>query len=154
MCWGYIPAHGGVIKTWEMDEKKAFGPHLTIDASGCDRAKLTDQLHIYRLLDELPAKIGMTKMTLPYVVEWLDKWAETPGYTGFVMLAESHISIHTFPDSDYVFIDIFSCRNFDVDQAKQVLIDAFGAKKATVNIVQRGLDFPRPERIKLSLNKP
>ena len=129
----------------EQNGHKAFGPHLTIDASGCDRATLVNQLAIYRLLDELPGKIGMTKMTLPYVVEWLDKWAATPGFSGFVMLAESHISLHTFPDSDYVFIDIFSCRMFDVEKATKLLVDAFGAKKVTVNVVHRGLDFPRPE---------
>lgn len=131
----------------EQDGQQAFGPHLTIDASGCDRKKLVNQLAIYRLLNELPARIGMTKMTLPYVVEWLDKWATTPGYSGFVMLAESHVSIHTFPDSDYVFIDIFSCRGFDVEKAKKLLLNAFGAKKATVNLVQRGMDFPRPMKV-------
>lgn len=138
-------ALGGVVKTGEMEQTQAFGPHLIIDAGGCDRAKLVDQTYLYRLLNELPGKIGMTKMTLPHVVEWLDKWAETPGFSGFVMLAESHISLHTFPDSDYVFLDIFSCRDFDVESAKKMLIEAFGAKKVTVNLVQRGLDFPKPE---------
>lgn len=128
-----------------MNRPVHFGPHLTIDASGCDRSRLIDQLFIYRLLDELPPKIGMTKMTLPYVVEWLDKWAKTPGFSGFVMLAESHISVHTFPDSDYAFIDIFSCREFDVKKATKLLVEAFGAKKVTINMIKRGLDFNRAQ---------
>ncbi len=132
-------------KNWEMDQNQSFGPHLIIDASGCDRSKLVDQTFLYRLLNELPGKIGMTTVTLPYVVEWKDKWADTPGFSGFVILAESHVSLHTFPDSDYVFLDIFSCRNFDVENAKKELIKAFGAKKATVNVIPRGLDFPQQE---------
>lgn len=116
-----------------------------IDASGCKKSRLIDSLGIYRLLDKMPGLIGMTKMTLPHVVEWLDKWAKTPGYSGFVMLAESHISIHTFPDSEYVFIDIFSCREFDVDKAKKMLTDFFGAKKARVHLVHRGMDFAKEQ---------
>ncbi|MBI4149767.1 adenosylmethionine decarboxylase [Candidatus Woesearchaeota archaeon] len=125
---------------------ETFGPHLTFDARGCDKAKLTDQNFVYRLLNEMPELIGMTKISLPYVVEWLDKWATTPGYTGFVILAESHISLHTFPDSEYIFIDIFSCREFNVDKAMDYLITAFNAKHVTTNVVQRGLDFPRGEK--------
>lgn len=126
---------------------ETFGPHLTFDASGCDKKKLTDQNFVYRFLNDMPGAIGMTRITLPYVVEWLDKWATTPGYTGFVILAESHISVHTFPDSSYVFVDIFSCREFDVDKAIDYLTEIFGAQNVTTNIIQRGIDFPRGQHI-------
>ena len=120
-----------------------FGLHATIDASGCDKRKLASYSLVYDILNNLPAKIGMTKMTLPYVAKWMDKFANgTEGISGFVMIAESHISIHTFPDQDYVFMDIFSCRSFDTDSAIKYLIDAFGAKKHTTKILKRGLDFP------------
>lgn len=82
-------------------------------------------------------------MTLPYVVKWLDKFAHgTEGVSGFVMIAESHISIHTFPDQDYVFMDIFSCRNFDANTAIRYLVEAFEATKYEKNILKRGIDFP------------
>ncbi len=121
-----------------------FGMHVTIDASGCNKRALTSQSVVYDILDKMPGRIGMTKMTLPYVVKWLDKFSTstTPGISGIVMLAESHISIHTFPDYDYVFIDIFSCRYFDTDDAVQKMVTAFGAKHTTVNVIKRGLDFP------------
>lgn len=82
-------------------------------------------------------------MTLPFVVPWKDKFGTTPGVSGFVMIAESHISIHTFPDQDYVFIDIFSCKPFDVDAAVKFFADLFGIKEVTTHIVERGLDFVR-----------
>src|SRR3989338_3555493 len=121
-----------------------FGLHVTIDASACNKRKLMSQSIVYDLLNNLPAKIGMTKMTLPYVTKWLDKFAEgTPGISGFVMIAESHISIHTFPDQDYVFMDIFSCKEFDAEKTIKYLVDAFEAAKYEKHILTRGIDFPQ-----------
>ena len=123
-----------------------FGLHVTIDASGCSKAKLMSVPLVYDILNKLPEKIGMTKMTLPYVAKWLDKFADgTPGMSGFVMIAESHISIHTFPDQDYVFMDIFSCREFETEKAIKYLLGAFDAKKHEIRIQKRGLDFPSKE---------
>ncbi len=123
-----------------------FGLHVTIDASGCDKRKIASYSLVYDVLNNLPARIGMSKMSLPYVCKWLDKFADgTEGISGFVMIAESHISIHTFPDQDYVFMDIFSCREFETENAIKYLIDAFGVKKYKTNILKRGLDFPSKE---------
>jgi len=130
---------------------REFGQHLTIDASQCNRKKLVDQSLVYDILDKLPEKLGMTKMILPHVVKWMDSGATIPGLSGFVMIAESHVSIHTFPEKDYVFMDIFSCKNFDVDKATELLTGVFGAKKHNKKVIKRGTDFPRshPEYIYL-----
>lgn len=137
-----------------------FGKHVIIDVSGCSRKKLTDQHLIYDMLNKLPDQLGMTKMTLPYVVQWLDKGATIPGVSGFVMIAESHISIHTFPEKDYVFIDVFSCVNFNVKKAINLLIKFFEAKKNTTKVITRGVDFPRshpgriyPQEIELKITR-
>jgi S-adenosylmethionine decarboxylase len=122
---------------------REFGQHLTIDASVCNRKKLTDHSLVYDILNNLPEKLEMHKMTLPHVVKWLDTGATIPGISGFVMIAESHISIHTFPEKDYVFIDVFSCKGFDVESAVKLLVSAFGAKKYTKKVINRGMDFPR-----------
>ncbi|HEX9240283.1 MAG TPA: S-adenosylmethionine decarboxylase, partial [Candidatus Bathyarchaeia archaeon] len=90
-----------------------FGPHLTLDLSECDRRKLSDLSHIYDLLDELPDVIGMHKITPPYT--FIYRPGDNPsewGVSGFVIIAESHISIHTFPDRNSAFVDIFSCKQF------------------------------------------
>ena len=128
-----------------------FGQHLTIDASKCNGKKLTDQSFVYDVLNQLPNKIGMTKMTLPHVVKWMDPGATVEGISGFVMIAESHISVHTFPEKDYVFMDVFSCRSFDVEKAFRLLANAFEAKKVLKKVVKRGKDFPRvhPEHMYL-----
>ena len=134
---------------------REFGQHLTLDASNCDRKKLADISLVYDILNKLPPNLSMTKMTLPYVVKWMDKGATIEGISGFVMIAESHISIHTFPEKDYVFMDIFSCKPFDVERAAQLLVEVFGAKKFIKKILKRGADFPRahPDYIYLTPEK-
>jgi S-adenosylmethionine decarboxylase len=114
-----------------------------MDVQGCDKDKLTDMRFIHEFLKGLVEHVGMTMMTLPYVCSWKDKFAETPGISGFVMIAESHVSIHTFPDYDYFFIDLFSCRDFDVERAENFIRKSFAAQKVEKHLVKRGAGFSR-----------
>ena len=123
-------------------EQEAFGPHLMMDAKGCDKDKLKDMRFIHEFLKNLVEKMDMTMMTLPYVCSWKDKFAETAGISGFVMIAESHVSIHTFPDYDYFFIDLFSCRDFDLEKAEEFIKESFAVEKVDTHLVKRGADFP------------
>lgn len=120
-----------------------FGPHLTLDMSGCDPSRLGDMAHIYRVLDELPARIGMTKLIPPYVFPYCGVVPADRGVTGVVIIAESHMTIHTFSEKQYVFCDVFSCAPFDTQAATDYLIDAFGPAEVTVRIIERGQGFPR-----------
>lgn len=126
--------------------KEAFGPHLTLDLSQCNAKKMADMDYVFSLLNELPGKIGMTKITQPYVFRYSGLVPEDKGITGFVVIAESHISIHTFENKNYVFIDIFSCKPFDYEYAKQYLIKAFESRRPKTNVIMRGEDFPRYEK--------
>ena len=120
---------------------KAFGLHLTLDLENCDGKKLVDNKFIYNLLNSLPKQISMQNIILPYVVEWKDKFANTPGLSVFVIIAESHISVHTFPEQNYVFFDIFSCRNFKTHSIIDYLKKQFGSDNAEIHIIKRGKNF-------------
>jgi S-adenosylmethionine decarboxylase len=120
-----------------------FGTHLMLDGYGCDRKKLQDLNLIYRILDELPARIGMTKIMPPYVFKYSGLKAEDWGLSGFVLIAESHISIHTFPEKNFVSIDIFSCKLFDVEFASTYMKQAFGMAKLECTVLDRGTEFPK-----------
>ncbi|MCS7092405.1 MAG: S-adenosylmethionine decarboxylase, partial [Patescibacteria group bacterium] len=76
-----------------------FGMHLMLDAYGSNPEPLNDMRTVFRFLDELPAKIGMHKLAAPFVVDAKETATgkDPGGVTGFVLIAESHISIHTFP---------------------------------------------------------
>ena len=87
--------------------------HLIIDGYGGNPEVLQSEDFIYQLLDQYPAEIGMTKISSPFVLRYM---GEDWGISGFVLIAESHISIHTFVERCYVNIDVFSCKDFDADQ--------------------------------------
>lgn len=124
-------------------KETGFGPHLMLDLNECNPEKLNDYRLIFDLLATIPDKVGMTKITQPHVFPYSGLVPEDEGITGIVVIAESHISIHTFPKKNYVFIDIFSCKYFDLEEIKQELIDVFESKKFDIHYTKRGLDFPR-----------
>ncbi|KJJ85192.1 S-adenosylmethionine decarboxylase proenzyme [Candidatus Omnitrophus magneticus] len=124
-------------------KKESFGPHLMMDLTNCNPDKLKDYEFIFNVLNDLPEKIGMTKITQPYVFPYSGLVPEDKGITGTVIIAESHISIHTFQEKDYCFVDVFSCKDFDVEFAAEYIINAFECKKHEKYIVHRGKDFTR-----------
>ena len=124
-------------------KKENFGPHLMLDLRKCDQDKLKDYELVFDILNDLPDKIGMTKITQPYVFPYKGLIPEDKGITGTVIIAESHISIHTFQEKDYCFVDVFSCKDFNVEFAAEYIIEAFGSKDYDKHIVNRGKDFVR-----------
>jgi S-adenosylmethionine decarboxylase len=122
---------------------EAFGLHLTLDGYGCSRQALADLNGIYGFLEQAPAWIGMTRIMPPYVFKYTGKVLEDWGLSGFVLIAESHISIHTFPERGYLSLDIFSCRAFDTLAAGEAAVRHFGIQRQEVQVLDRGLEFPR-----------
>ncbi len=115
--------------------------HLAIDGYGASSEKLKDTDMVYRFLDEYPDAIGMTKIIPPQVYTYHGKTPEDWGISGFVIIAESHISVHTFPDRQYVNIDIFSCKDFDAALSLEGVKTAFGLKEIKVWALDRGIDY-------------
>jgi S-adenosylmethionine decarboxylase len=60
------------------------------------------------------------------------------GVSGVAVLAESHISIHTWPDAGYAALDVFMCGKADPDACIPVLREAFKAQRVEVNELMRG----------------
>ncbi|HEY7984378.1 MAG TPA: adenosylmethionine decarboxylase [Ktedonobacterales bacterium] len=121
-----------------------FGPHLILDGTRCDTQKLGDRILIEQLLSDYPAAIGMTKIGGPYMFEYQAPDPAYSGVSGIVVIAESHIAIHTFPALDYFTMDIFSCKNFDHERAIQYIKDALDVREMDRMLVQRGLSFRGP----------
>ena len=70
---------------------------------------------------------------------------EDKGITGVVIIAESHLTFHSFTEKDYFFFDCFSCKPFDVDKMMNEVLLAFDVQKVDLHKAFRGLDFPRSE---------
>ena len=121
-----------------------FGLHLTIDGYGGNPDKLNDGALVKKCLEELPEKVNMHKIFGPEVLECPESNPkDSGGYSGFVMIAESHISCHTFPWRRFVSIDVYTCsehmdKEFIVDYFKE----AFDLQEVEINYISRGTRFP------------
>ena len=121
-----------------------FGEHLMIDGYGGDKAKLNDKELVWKCLDELPELTGMGKLSKPevYFAEGNDG-KDPGGWSGFVIIVESHISIHTFPARGFLSVDVYTCKNgmdtkFILDYFKK----SFGLQDIEQNFVKRGTRYP------------
>lgn len=111
--------------------------HLIIDGYSDNQKLLQDEDHLRKWLEDCPARIGMNQISPPYVLRYVGPNPADWGISGFVFIAESHISIHTFVECSYVNIDVFSCRDFDTDKAIKDFQDKFQLIKSRTCLIDR-----------------
>ena len=121
-----------------------FGEHLTIDGYNGDVKLLDSKKVVLSVLNDLPEKLGMNILSKPSVVSSPEIGIKDPGgWSGFVIIAESHISIHTFPKRGFVSADIYSCKN---GMDTKIIIDyftkTFKLTDIETNFLKRGTRYP------------
>ncbi|RMF55817.1 adenosylmethionine decarboxylase, partial [Candidatus Woesearchaeota archaeon] len=114
-----------------------MGSHLLLDCFGCENIGSAEA--IKKVLAEIPRNLGMHIISEPVVIKSKTEKKSEQGLTGFVILEESHISIHTYPAKDYCAIDVFVCKEFDIDKAVKLLKDAFKFRNVTKQVLHRGI---------------
>lgn len=120
-----------------------FGLHLMLDAYDCDVRTLDDANLLYNLLEKLCKDLGMRPMIKPYIVRTPGNNKRDPGgWSGFILIEESHISFHTFVKRKFVTVDIYTCKNFDTDLAIKELKEFFKTKNAETIVEIRGKNYP------------
>lgn len=62
------------------------------------------------------------------------------GYTAFALLAESHISIHTYPEYQSIFLDVFTCGDADTMMIIDLLSDFYQPEEKQIRVIERGND--------------
>jgi S-adenosylmethionine decarboxylase len=133
--------------------KFGFGPHLVLDGYDADVKRLSSLQFVYGFLEKLPEVIGMHKISPPYVFYYDGGGKhEDAGITGFVVIAESHISIHTYPHKKFLTADVYSCKEFDTDKAAQLIVDTFSVGNFNRRVIRRGKEFPQTEQGKKVLS--
>ena len=115
--------------------------HLAIDGFNGNTSKMWDEDLVRQFLTDYPDALKMTRITEPRVLVYDAPKPEDSGVSGFVIIAESHISIHTFPHKSYVNIDIFSCRAFDHDRALEAAKKLFDLDDTQTWLLNRGLEW-------------
>lgn len=122
-----------------------YGPQLALDLYKCSAKRLASKALIQKLLNELPSKMGMRKISRPRVLEYKAEKSQDSGLSGFVLIAESHITIHTYPVQCFAKIDVVSCKRFEYYGIVAYLKRAFLAKEAEVKLLDRGKRYPSDE---------
>lgn len=122
-----------------------FGEHFMLDGYNGNFEKLNNRELVLSCLNELPRLVNMTKLSDPevYFAAGEDSTKDSGGWSGFVVITESHISIHTFPKKGFVSIDVYTCKNgMDISFISNYFIKKFELKETETNFVKRGTRFP------------
>jgi len=123
---------------------KHFGEHVTVDGYDGSFDKLNSKDVVLNCLRELPDMLDMHPLAEPvvYLAPGNDK-KDPGGWSGFVVIEESHISIHTFPARGFVSIDVYTCKNgLSVDHIVNYFVQQFVLKETEVNFIERGKKYP------------
>jgi S-adenosylmethionine decarboxylase len=117
--------------------------HVMLDLYGCDPRLLADEAYLRRVLDEYPARIGMEKVS-PVELRYIK--TNNPlddGYSGFVIIATSHVSLHAWPPYGMINMDIFSCNEFDEADVVSFACAMFNPADIEVQNILRATRSPR-----------
>src|SRR4029077_7542368 len=118
--------------------------HILADLYGVDAALLRDGVALESLLRRAAQDAGARVLGSHF-----RSFGATDGVTGVVLLAESHISIHTWPETGLAAADIFMCGSADPGRALKVLIDGLAPAHQSVHILARGFAEPTTSRLDL-----
>jgi S-adenosylmethionine decarboxylase len=121
-----------------------FGEHVTIDGYGGDPERLNSEEAVLTALTELCYELRMRPLMKPVVLSAPDNHIKDPGgWSGFVMIAESHISIHTFPKRRFVSADVYTCQNgMDTEFVTSFFKKKFKLEDVETHFIKRGTRYP------------
>lgn len=114
----------------------ALGRHILSEFYGCDPGELNNPETIKRLMNQAADISGAT------IVQSVFHMFSPHGVSGVVVVAESHLAIHTWPEYGYAAVDYFSCGPVDTEAAIRYLEEKLGAEKVTIREIERGALVP------------
>jgi len=121
---------------------KILGRHLIAEYTDCTADKLNDAEFLERCLLEAVRRSGAT------VVRSIFHRYAPQGVSGVVVIAESHMSVHTWPEYNYAAIDFFTCgQTVDPYKANEYLKEMLGSPNACVTEISRGIPSSADEVI-------
>ena len=112
--------------------KASLGTHITWDVYNCNADTLSFIPKVKEVLNAIVEELQLSKVNESF------KQFEPIGVTGFILLEESHVSIHTWPEHEFAAVDIFSCKPFDAKRIQKLLMDSFVSDKVVIKQIERG----------------
>jgi len=121
----------------EINEELDFGPHLFLDLKNYSGPKNMDDL--FAFFDTMPFKIGMTPIIRPIMVK--NSVGNEKVTSILTMIAESHISLHYFEESERAYFDLFSCKFFDYPMVGAKLKQVLKSDVINETLISRGSKY-------------
>lgn len=121
-----------------------FGEHVTLDGYGGDLNALDNKEKVLEFLNSLPGMLGMKKLSEPNIFHSEGNAIKDPGgWTGVVVIEESHISLHTFAKRGFASADVYTCKNgMDNDLIIKYFKEMFGFDDVETHFLRRGTRYP------------
>lgn len=119
-----------------------YGRHLLVEYRGCDTDILNDLALIEQVMNQAALAANATIVTStfhPFMPH---------GVSGVVVVQESHLSIHTWPEYAYAAVDFFTCGETSPEAAHLYLFEALQAEESEIMLVSRGLSLQGPGGIR------
>lgn len=116
-----------------LPEFEANGTHLLLNLSGCSFDQLNDEETLRDLAQKAALATGAT------VLQVVSHRFSPQGVTVLILLAESHASLHTYPESGVLFWDCFTCgQDCKPELGVPVLVEALAPKTVSERLIRRG----------------
>ena len=128
-----VPKKNQTFKTFNEEKKLLYkSKHFLLELYRCDYEKLNDESFLRCTLN------NAAKLANATVLNLISNKFEPQGVTAIALLAESHLSIHTWPEAQYSAIDIFTCgKNMKPDLSCKFLIEALMAEEHFLRVINR-----------------
>ncbi len=128
--------------------ESGYGDHIVLNFYKCSSRKLGSGKFVREILNMLVEMLGMRAISRPVIVEYKGKRGKKDsGISGFILIAESHISIHTYPERRLVKVDVMSCKRIDSDAILNYLRKIFGSDDFDYKILDRGKEYPKDTKL-------
>ncbi len=121
-----------------------FGYQLLLDLYDCKKGACDDLTLCYGFLEGIVKALNVEPQSPPFLFRTDgSRFPDKAGLSGWIPLVESGIQIHTLTPKDFISIDIYSCRQFDIEPIKAFVRGFFSPRRMDEQFVERGLEYYR-----------
>lgn len=113
--------------------------HLIVDGWCTNEELLRDEDRLRAWMIEATEVLGLHRFGEPRIVDYPFPGREGTALSAVVFLGESSLTIHTYPEFAFIFLDMFHCKDFDAEKALQYIVDSFGLTPTSTVLLRRGI---------------